>query len=586
MNGYIDAIILENIDMELSTFFMHEPTDRAVAWVNGQTVSEKKFFLDIEKFRVAFREGNIRRVALFCQDTYRFACALFGAWQANVLTVLPTDMTEHTKSKLKHDVDAFVFDQNDASHYRVINPKENIKQIEFKQALNLKAELVELFTSGSTGEPLRIPKRLEQIFDGVDRLDAHFPHVAPTGSVVFSTVSHQHIYGFLWRLLWPIASLRLFTNERLFYPESIFKHLAQTPNSVLITSPAHLQRLPDSLEWQSVAHHLKMIVTSGGPLSEDGVVLSQKLFNQTPYEIFGSTELDGIAWRHRQITDNNIIDEASALWHPMPDTEVSCNAEGILQVRSARLEKDKWTLGNDRIEKLSNHLFRLIGRIDRIAKIAEKRVSLTAIEQTLLKSDLLIDCRALVLDGSVAIVAVPNERGRIHLSQKGKRHLIKQLRLLLIEQFEAVMLPHRWRFEPMLPFDQRGKCTLEALTDLFDPRHIQPIDWLISPNLVRLTFVATDNDPHFKGHFPQFALLPGVAQIEYVVRESHRYLKTPLTVIEGKNIKFMQMIRPNQVLDMQLEFIPSKNALNFVLHEPSQPEKRFAIGTLILGGES
>ena len=70
------------------------------------------------------------------------------------------------------------------------------------------------------------------------------------------------------------------------------------------------------------------------------------------------------------------------------------------------------------------------------------------------------------------------------------------------------------------------------------------------------------------------------------MREAHRYLKTPLTVIEGKNIKFMQMIRPNQTIDMQLEFVPSKNALNFVLHEPLHPDKRFAIGTLILGEES
>lgn len=585
MNGYIDAIILENIEMELSTFFMHEPTDRAVAWLNGQIISEKKFFLDIEKFRVAFCDSNVQRVALFCQDTYRFACALFGAWQANVLTVLPTDMTEHTQNKLKNDVDAFVFDGNATSHFCVINPNENIDKIEFKQALDLKSELVELFTSGSTGEPLRITKRLEQIFDGVDRLDAHFSDVAPIGSVVFATVSHQHIYGFLWRLLWPIASLRLFTNERLFYPESIFQHLAQTPNSLLITSPAHLQRLPDNLEWQNVADHLKMIVTSGGPLSEDGVFLSQKLFKQTPYEIFGSTELDGIAWRHRQITDNNTINDQSSLWHPMPDTEVSCNTDGILQVRSSRLEKDIWTLGNDRIELLPDHQFRLIGRIDRIAKIAEKRVSLTAIENVLLNSKLIQDCRALVLNEGVAIVAVPNETGRTLLSQKGKRHLIKQLRLLLIEQFETVMLPHRWRFEPMLPFDQRGKCTLEALTNLFDPRHLQPLNWQIHPNSARLTFIATAKDPHFKGHFPQFALLPGVAQIEYVVREAHRYLKTPLTIVEGKNIKFMQMIRPNQTIEMQLEFIPSKNTLNFVLHEPLQPHNRFAIGTLLFGSE-
>lgn len=569
--------------MDLSTWFTQTPTDRPVAWVNGQLVSEKTFFHDAECFRLAYEKAAVHRVALFCQDTYRFACALFGAWQAGVLTVLPTDMTEHTQEKLLSDVDAFVFDEKFESAHRCITPVEGISDITFNSPLDLKAKLVELFTSGSTGEPLRIEKRLEQIFDGVDHLDAHFSEVAPQGAIVFSTVSHQHIYGFLWRLLWPIASGRLFTNERLFYPETIAKRLSENKDCLLVTSPAHLQRFPETMDWQAARSNLKMVVTSGGPLSDDGLRLSQTLFSQTPYEIFGSTELDGIAWRHRRIDQAGDINEDSCLWHPMPETEVEANEDGILQVRSARLEKDQWTLGNDRIDILPDRRFRLIGRVDRIAKVAEKRVSLTAMEKRLTESGLIAECKAFVFEGEIALVAVPNDEGQKILSDNGKRTLVKKLREALLTHFEAVMLPHRWRFEPMMPFDQRGKCTLEALSSLFDPRHLQPVAWHSEANTLNLTFVATTSNPHFDGHFEEFHLLPGVAQIEYVMREAHRYLKTPLSFKEGKNMKFMQMIRPGQAVEMRVEYNAQKNTLTYLLHEPDNPESKFAIGTLLLG---
>ena len=569
--------------MDLSTWFTRPATDRSVAWVNDHFVSEKDFFVDIERFRKAFKTQEISRIALFCQDTYRFACALFGAWQANVLTVLPTDMTELTQKRLCNDVDAFVFDEHCSSHYPTIVPSESLSEINFHAPLDQKAPLIELFTSGSTGEPLRIPKRLEQIFEGIDHLDAHFHLAAPKNAIVFSSVSHQHIYGFLWRLLWPLASGRIFTNERLFYPETLVEQLSQHQNCLFVTSPAHLQRLPSDLNWTQVRENLKMIVTSGGPLSLEGLSLCRNLFGLLPYEIFGSTELDGIAWRQRQFREDGSVEPNSEFWHPMPETEIDCSTEGLLLVRSNRLDKDAWTPGNDRITLLMDGRFQLLGRADRIVKVAEKRVSLTAMEQVLLDSGLIKECKAFIHDKAISVVAVPNELGQQTLSNMGKVALVKRLRKTLLEQFETVMLPHRWRFEPILPFDQRGKCTIEALKELFDPCHLQPSAWSLETQKVTLRLTIEAKNPYFKGHFPEFALLPGVAQIEYVVREAHRYLKTPLAVREGKNIKFMRMILPNQSVEMRLQFEVEKNSLNFVLYEPQHPEQKFSIGTLIFG---
>lgn len=48
--------------MDLSTWFTQTPTDRPVAWVSGQLVSEKTFFHDAECFRVAYEKAAVHRV--------------------------------------------------------------------------------------------------------------------------------------------------------------------------------------------------------------------------------------------------------------------------------------------------------------------------------------------------------------------------------------------------------------------------------------------------------------------------------------------------------------------------------------------
>jgi len=62
-----------------------------------------------------------------------------------------------------------------------------------------------VFTSGSTGEPVAIEKRLDQLAREVEALEAAFGADAGTATV-HGTVSHQHIYGLLFRVLWPLAS--------------------------------------------------------------------------------------------------------------------------------------------------------------------------------------------------------------------------------------------------------------------------------------------------------------------------------------------------------------------------------------------
>ena len=548
--------------MDILEALKNSDSDTAVALVNGKVLTAGELLNEIGRWKSFFESGQINSAVLFCSDRIRFTAALIGAWCAGTRTVLPTDMTQFTRQRLENEGHFFIFDDTPEVNREAISPAEDLR-------LTPDEHLVEMFTSGSTGEPTRVLKTLTQVLSDIDTLDADFPVKPRKGAIVFSTVSHQHIYGFLWTVLWPLSSGRLLTQERLVFPESIHQALKENTPVILISSPAHLKRLPLDLNWAEVREHLDCLVSSGGPLSEEGLGLCQEAFGQTPFEILGSTELDGIAWRQRRFCADKTIDSDSCRWHPMPGTLIGKNDEGILQVKSSRLDPLHWTTGNDRIETLEDGTFTLLGRTDRIVKIEEKRLSLTAMEQEIIDSGYCTEARAFVLPKSneLAVVAVPSKTGQEKLLS-GKWGLIKAIEGRLRKRFEAVLLPHRWRFEPMMPTNSQGKYTLKSLEDLFDPRHIEPFAWEMERNRFVLRFKANPKLPYFEGHFPEWPILPGVAQVQMVLTEAARYLKTPLSVSCVSNLKFMSLIHPGTDLVMQADFDTEQLKLKYRMTSP------------------
>jgi hypothetical protein len=74
-----------------------------------------------------------------------------------------------------------------------------------------------------------------------------------------------------------------------------------------IASPAHLNRLPEHPLWKQAAPILRVIYSSGGPLSDEGLRLTLARTGIAPVELFGSSESGGIAWRRRAIDDEGRI---------------------------------------------------------------------------------------------------------------------------------------------------------------------------------------------------------------------------------------------------------------------------------------
>ena len=72
-------------------------------------------------------------------------------------------------------------------------------------------------------------------------------------AAALATVSHQHIYGLLFRLLWPLSAGRCFHSDCYINPETLVKG-ARGAAAYWIASPAHLKRLDQGSPWNDIAN--------------------------------------------------------------------------------------------------------------------------------------------------------------------------------------------------------------------------------------------------------------------------------------------------------------------------------------------
>ena len=134
-------------------------------------------------------------------------------------------------------------------------------------ALDLDACQLSLCTSGSSGEPKRIDKTLRQLANEVRALEALWG--ADLGQAcIIGSVATQHIYGLLFRVLWPLCAGRSFVRQQLPFPEDLQRVSRQHPHFAWVASPALLKRMGDNLDWAALSS-VKRVFSSGGALPAD-----------------------------------------------------------------------------------------------------------------------------------------------------------------------------------------------------------------------------------------------------------------------------------------------------------------------------
>lgn len=119
---------------------------------------------------------NIKRLAVHLEDAGDLSIALLGAWRAGAEVLLPADLQGQTRQRWAKHVDMWLTDQVDDTRPQQLQDIAALAPM----ALDLDECRLSLCTSGSSGEPKLIEKRLRQLTNEVQALEQADEHRIPT----------------------------------------------------------------------------------------------------------------------------------------------------------------------------------------------------------------------------------------------------------------------------------------------------------------------------------------------------------------------------------------------------------------------
>jgi acyl-CoA synthetase (AMP-forming)/AMP-acid ligase II/3-hydroxymyristoyl/3-hydroxydecanoyl-(acyl carrier protein) dehydratase len=530
-----------------------------IAYHAGHYYSAEMFYTSVRFWVKQLQQQPFKNYALFTEDAYPFAVLLFALFHAGKQVWLAGNNRPGTAQQLKQYHCQLIGDWEPDRLFNY-NLSSMTSNAFYLSALNLEETRLVIFTSASTGEAKPIYKCLLQLQNEIDTLQRQWGERLGQAEVL-STVSHQHIYGLLFRVLWPLSVGRCFHSQIYINPETLVNCISDV-DACWVASPAHLKRLDQNSPWQQLAQ-LNAIFSSGGVLNE--VVSGQinTYIGQWVIEVYGSSETGGIGWR-----------DSESVWQLFEGLRLSYKKGGV-QLHSPYLitheSNDGFQL-DDQISILDERQFVLHGRLDRIVKIEEKRLSLSELESRLTEMPWIIEVFTVVIVNSrdvVCAAVILNDSGFDELKTKGRIAFIKNLRQLLTSWFDRVVLPRKWLFLDSMPMTTQGKIDQYLLKTLLEP------DTQKLPLVQSICTTATDveisikipkNLVYFPDHFSSYPILPGVIQIAWVEYFGKLFFVIDEPFLTMEVIKFIKTIRPNDELKLILSWDRVSGKLHFNFH--------------------
>ncbi|MEQ8285290.1 AMP-binding protein [Thalassospira sp.] len=515
-----------------------------------------------------------KRIAVHCQSARLFTIALMAIWQRGSQFVLPATPKPAYLEDIKEQFDLFLDDVEIEKRLRENKPSNLDMHIEYPAAINC---IAMFFTSGSTGTPKPIIKTLSQIEAEISVQDPLWsPHI-PEGARIIGLVSHQHIYGLIFRVIWPVMTGRVFTADPAPFWEMMQGNLKA--GDVLITSPAHLKNLHPSL---IDAPQPSLIFSSGGPLDYDAAHATHQMLGTYPIEVYGSTETGGIAYRQQTSNQSD--------WIPLPGVETHLDDQGCLAVKAPHIAGVEWYQLEDRasIDQQTGQ-FRLLGRADRVVKVEGKRVSLSSVERRLATSELVADAIVMLPnedDHRLGAIVVLTQAGKEQHREIGAFRLGRLLRREIAKFEDDAALPQRWRFVDDIPTDSQGKRPLHLLSAVFAKKSTEPevLETFKTDDHAQLKLKLNDDLIYFAGHFPGMPILPGVAQLHWAVSYASSVFGLSETTREITQLKFRKPIHPGNIVTLDIRLDASGQRVKF--QYSSDHEGNLSSGVLKYDGDA
>lgn len=429
-------------------------------------------------------------------------------------------------------------------------------------------------TSGSSGQQQVVSKTLAQFGHEAQALARCWGLEArPPVDAVLGSVSPQHLYGLSFRVMLALCAGWPMVRQQCVYPESVLEQALRYGRSVWICSPVLLDVLGEDRVAGKLRGRVDLLVSSAGGLA---VATAQRLHAHLGcqvQEIYGSTETGAIANR-----------VAGTPWRPLPGVSLGTDAADTLWVESPwsggrQQLADVVSLppeGDARTSRLADG-FLLLGRRDRVIKLADKRVSLMQLEQQLAAHPWVAQAHCALHPGNRRLAAgvALAEPGVQALRTQGRKAVVGVLQQFLLQGQDAVALPRSWRFVRQLPRDDQGKLTLVAWQKLMGERPSRP-DWRREGGAdAPLTGAVADHAVfcgrvpldllHFAGHFENFPLVPGVVELDWVQDLARSVFDLPAHLVRVDALKFRQFVRPDDEVRVRLDWQAAAMKLGFSL---------------------
>ena len=407
---------------------------------------------------------------------------------------------------------------------------------------------VSFHTSGSTAKPKTIVKTFASLAKEVAFHRARLGGVLSQKPLFLSTIEPHHMYGILWRVLLPKAAGCEVDPEVILTPESLIEKMRSAESVFLVTTPSFLERFTAYADQYDVPQNVVELTTSGALLTADVAAAARRVFGRAPLEIFGSTETGGVASR-RQETGNE-------LWTVFDPVKAWADASGRLVVSSPFSCARRFTMGDGVVFEADGR-FKLLGRMDRMVKIAEQRVSLPEMEATMCLIPEVAEAALGVVEGphgpSLGAVVVPR-KDWADLKTLGKHACARALRAKCQQFFPKGAVPRRYRFVHALPRNAQGKVQASAIQEILASQMAEPIveKEVRTATAYDANFTFDGDSAYFKGHFTDYPVLPGVILLGTAHRFAESFIGRARTLRQVKKMKFSHVLRPGETVHFTL----------------------------------
>ncbi|WP_294910737.1 AMP-binding protein [uncultured Gilliamella sp.] len=393
---------------------------------------------------------------LFMDDSFNFVAGLFALLYSGKHPLL----LNPNYIELQHYYQAILTDIDIANiNLPTTIPIIDINQLQLDGKIStinpkFKQPSLTLFTSGSTGLPKPIKKSIYQLEDEIAILINNLG--APTNDLFVASVSHEHMYGLTFKIMLSLSCKIPFVCETILYQEQLSTY--QSKKITYITTPSIIKNLDNKLPIIKC----EKVFSSGGKLSFDNAQSCLQNFNVLPCEIYGSSETGIIAKRKQK--------SLNTPWELFYPIQIKYTSDHQPLLISPLLQQAE--LLSDKLQKIDDTKFYLKGRIDKIVKIAEQRLSLTFIEKQINKLAVVEQVIVIPLEQNNrtilgAIIKIDLTNGK-EIDNFNHFKLTQYFRHLLKDTLSLVEMPKKWRFIRNFPKNSQGKCTYTDLKALFD----------------------------------------------------------------------------------------------------------------------